>query len=134
MAQLNANFPNFYIQWPNNAALTLIRRRRVYQGQFATTALRSQNWIWRAIANEVNNANPGFAPTRRQCRTKWNSLKSGYENLKRLQNGNPEGYRTHTPSLHDERFHEELSDEFWLVERNYLFFNWFYLFNSLYIN
>lgn len=30
---------------------------------------------------------------------------------------------THTPTLHDERFHEFLSDEFWLVERNYLLFN-----------
>jgi hypothetical protein len=32
------------------------------------------------------------------------------------------GFPTRTPTLHDERFHEELSDEFWMLERNYLLF------------
>ncbi|GBB94180.1 hypothetical protein RclHR1_23000001, partial [Rhizophagus clarus] len=53
---------------------------------------------------------------------KWNALKSGYENLKRLLSGNLEGFPTHTPTLHDERFHDELSDEFWLAESNNLLF------------
>ncbi|CAB4374191.1 unnamed protein product [Rhizophagus irregularis] len=89
---LNANLP-VYIQWPDDAALTLIQRRRAYQPLFTTTR-----------------------PTRKQCREKWNALKSGYENLERLINRNPEGYPTCTPTLHDERFHQELSDEFWRVE------------------
>ncbi|GBC46940.2 hypothetical protein GLOIN_2v1815051 [Rhizophagus irregularis DAOM 181602=DAOM 197198] len=60
--------------------------------------------------------NDGILSLIQYRRTKWNSLKSGYENLKRLLNGNPEGFPTHTPTLHDEHFHEELSDEFWLAE------------------
>ncbi|GBC31881.2 hypothetical protein GLOIN_2v1789989 [Rhizophagus irregularis DAOM 181602=DAOM 197198] len=81
---LNANLP-VYIQWPDDAALTLIQRRRAYQPLFTTT-------------REMECA------------------KVGYENLERLINRNPEGYPTRTPTLHDERFHQELSDEFWRVE------------------
>jgi hypothetical protein len=121
MAALNAN-AMFFIQWPNNAALTLIRRRRLHQREFIETPMHSQRRIWRAISQEINQAT-NFAPTSKQCRTKWNALKSGYENMKRLLNGNPEGYPTRTPTLHDERFHEELSDEFWTTERKYLLFN-----------
>ena len=104
---LRAAFPNFYIQWPDDATQTLIERRRALQPEFCSTLIHNQKRHWRT-----------FTPTWKQCRTKWNSLKSGYENLKRLLNGNLEGYPTHTPTLHDERFHEFLSDEFWLVERN----------------
>ncbi|GET54282.1 hypothetical protein GLOIN_2v1790940 [Rhizophagus irregularis DAOM 181602=DAOM 197198] len=83
---LNANLP-VYIQWPDNAALTLIQHHRAYQPLFTTT------------------------------RKKWNALKAGYENLERLINRNPDDYpSTRTPSLHDERFYQELSDEFWRVE------------------
>ncbi|CAB4376074.1 unnamed protein product [Rhizophagus irregularis] len=89
---LNANLP-VYIQWPDDAALTLIQRRRAYQLLFTTTR-----------------------PTRKQCREKWNALKVRYENLERLINRNPDDYPTCTPSLHDKRFHQELSDEFWRVE------------------
>lgn len=114
--------------WRNDATLTLIRRRRVYQGRFASLATRNQRAIWTIIRNDITAAHPNFRPTRKQCRTKWNALKSGYENLERLLSGNPNGYRTRTPTMHDERFHEELSDEFWLAERNYLLF---YLTNFL---
>ncbi|GET60115.1 hypothetical protein GLOIN_2v1789989 [Rhizophagus irregularis DAOM 181602=DAOM 197198] len=111
---LNANLP-VYIQWPDDAALTLIQRRRAYQPLFTTTRLHDQNQLWRGIARDIRN-NHIFRPTRKQCREKWNALKSGYENLERLINRNPEGYPTRTPTLHDERFHQELSDEFWRVE------------------
>ncbi|GBC16066.2 hypothetical protein GLOIN_2v1789989 [Rhizophagus irregularis DAOM 181602=DAOM 197198] len=111
---LNANLP-VYIQWPNDAALTLIQRRRAYQPLFTTTRLYDQNQLWRRIARDIRN-NHIFRPTRKQCREKWNALKSGYENLERLINRNPEGYPTRTLTLHDERFHQELSDEFWRVE------------------
>ncbi|UZO25003.1 uncharacterized protein OCT59_017292 [Rhizophagus irregularis] len=77
--------------------------------------LHDQNQLWRGIARDIRN-NHIFRPTRKQCREKWNALKSGYENLERLINRNPEKYPTRTPTLHDERFHQELSDEFWRVE------------------
>ncbi len=115
---LRAALPNFYIQWPDDATQTLIERRRALQPEFCSTSIHNQKRHWRTISRDIANNHPTFTPTRKQCRTKWNSLKSGYENLKRLLNGNPEGYPTHTPTLHDERFHEFLSDEFWLVERN----------------
>jgi len=120
---LNAQLPNFFMQWTDDAALTLIRRRRAFQYHFSVTAINSQKRFWRRISRDVRAAHPNFVVNRQQCRTKWNSLKTGYENLKRLLNGNPEGFPTRTPSLHDERFHDELSDEFWLAERNYLLFN-----------
>ena len=126
MAQLNAvgiGAVNFYIQWPNDATLSLINYRRFYQPDFITTSIHDQKPIWNQIAQDINNDHPTFFPTKRQCKNKWNSLKSGYENLKRLLDGNTEGFPTRTPTLHDERFHEELSDEFWLAERNYLLFN-----------
>ena len=127
MAQLNAGrgivVANFYVQWPNDATLSLIQYRRLYQNMFSTTPIQQQKRLWRQIAREINNDHPNFAPNRNQCRNKWNSLKSGYENLKRLLDGNPERFPTHTPTLHDERFYDELSDEFWLLECSYLFFN-----------
>src|ERR1700722_8252013 len=123
MAHLNARLANFYVQWPDDATRTLIECRQVAQPNFCSTPIHSQKRLWRVITRDINNTHAVFAPTRRQCRNKWNALKSGYENLKRLLNGNPDGFPTHTPTLHDERFHEELSDEFWLVERNYLLFN-----------
>ncbi|CAB4388578.1 unnamed protein product [Rhizophagus irregularis] len=107
---------------PDDAALTLIQCRRAYQPLFTTTRLHNQKQLWRGIARDIRN-NHIFRPTRKQCREKWNALKSGYENLERLINRNPEGYPTRTPTLHDERFHQELSDEFWRVERKYLLFN-----------
>ncbi|GET56402.1 hypothetical protein GLOIN_2v1789989 [Rhizophagus irregularis DAOM 181602=DAOM 197198] len=111
---LNANFP-VYIQWPDDAALTLIQRHRAYQPLFTTMRLHDQKQLWRGIARDIRN-NHTFRPTRKQCREKWNALKAGYENLERLINRNPDDYPTRTPSLHDERFHQELSDEFWRVE------------------
>ena len=113
----------FYYQWSDDAVDTLIRCQWVNQELFTTTPINSQKRIWRRIAQEIINAHGNFAVNRTQCRNKWNALKSGYENLKRLLNGNPDGFPTHTPTLHDEKFHEALSDEFWLVECNYLLFN-----------
>lgn len=126
MAQLNAlgiGVVNFYITWPDDATLSLIQYRRYYQNDFSTTAVHDQKRLWQQIAQNINLDHPNFAPTKKQCRNKWNSLKSGYENLNRLLDGNPEGFPTRTPNLHDERFHEELSDEFWTAERNYLLLN-----------
>jgi len=114
---------NFYIQWPKDATLSLIQYRRLYQTNFSTTPIHEQKRLWSRISQGINDDHPDFAPSKRQCRNKWNSLKSGYENLKRLLDGNPEGFPTHIPTIHDEYFHEELSDEFWLTECNCLLFN-----------
>lgn len=129
MSQLNAVggvvAVNHYMKWPSGGTLSLIRYRRACQDVFSRTAIHEQTGLWDEISQNINADHPRFAPTSTQCRNKWNSLKSGYENMKRLLNGNPEGFPTHTPKLPDEQFHEELSDEFWLVERNYLLFNLF---------
>ncbi|UZO29362.1 uncharacterized protein OCT59_022841 [Rhizophagus irregularis] len=75
---LNANLP-VYIQWPDDAALTLIQRRWAYQPLFTTTRLHDQNQLWRGIARDIRN-NHIFRPTRKQCREKWNALKSSKPN------------------------------------------------------
>ncbi|UZO17889.1 uncharacterized protein OCT59_009221 [Rhizophagus irregularis] len=91
---LNANLP-VYIQWPDDAALTLIQRRQAYQPLFTTTRLHNQKQLWHGIAHDIRN-NHTFRPTRKQCREKWNALKAGYENLERLINRNPDDYPTRT--------------------------------------
>jgi hypothetical protein len=123
MAQLVAALPAFANQWPDDATLSLIRRRRVYQGLFASSRIRDQWQYWENISRDITTAHPNFAPTAQQSRNKWNSLKSGYENLTRLIAGNPNGFPTRTPTIHDETFYTELSDEFWLTLRNYLLIN-----------
>jgi hypothetical protein len=123
--------PAGHITWPDDAVQSLIGYRRASQNFFATTRIHEQGRRWTRISRQINVDHPNFAPTKNQCRNKWNALKSGYENLSRLMNGNPERFPTHRPTLHDERFHEELSDEFWLTERNYLLLN--FSFNLLYL-
>ena len=121
MAQLVAALPNA-IQWPEDATLTLIRRRRLYQAMFASSRVREQGAYWGTISRDIARAH-NFAPTLEQCRNKWNALKSGYENLARLIAGNHHRYPTQTPTMHDETFYDELSDEFWLTMCNCLLFN-----------
>ena len=102
MAQLNAlgiGVINFYIQWPDDATLSLIQYRRLYQNDFSTTSVHDQKTIWRQIAQSINVDHPNFAPSKKQCRNKWNALKSGYENLERLLVGNLKGFPTRTPTL-----------------------------------
>lgn len=106
-------------EWPLDATEGLIRRRRHYQENFRTTRIQRQGDLWQRISNYIYNTY-NLNVTSTQCRTKWNSLVAGYENLKRLLNDNPEGFRTTTPSFYDQRFHDELSDEFWYITGNYL--------------
>jgi hypothetical protein len=49
--------------------------------------------------------------------------KVGFMNMERLLIDNPDAIPTRTPTMHDEQFHELLTDQFWLSERNYLLFN-----------
>lgn len=106
------------MRWTRNATQVLIEERRSRQLQFTTVPIQRQYRIWRAISAEVLRRT-GLTVTKYQCRNKWNALKKGYENLERLLEQNPRQFPTHTPNLDDEYFHEELSDEFWLVECNY---------------
>ncbi|CAB4413246.1 unnamed protein product [Rhizophagus irregularis] len=87
---LNVNINNVLSNWPFNATRALIR-------------------IARRISNNYN-----FIVTQNQCRNKWQALKRGYENLSRINNGNPDGHPIHSPNNYDIRFFNELSDEFWL--------------------
>ncbi|CAB4404752.1 unnamed protein product [Rhizophagus irregularis] len=87
---LNVNINNVLSNWPFNATRALIR-------------------IARRISNNYN-----FIVTQNQCRNKWQALKRGYENLSRINNGNPDGHPIHSPNNYNIRFFNELSDEFWL--------------------
>ena len=107
-------------EWPLDATKALIKRRRFYRQDFYTTRLQDQAQLWIRISNYIFNA-LFINVTAAQCRSKWNSLVYGYENLKCLMNDNPEGYRTYTPSYYDRHFYHEMSDEFWNDPSNYLF-------------
>ena len=121
------------MRWLTNATRILIEQRRNYQHLFCRTPMQRQYRIWRNISRELRNR-IGFVAHEDQCRSKWNALKSGYENLERLINGNPNDYPTYTPTLDDEHFHSDLSDEFWLVERNYFHLLTDFFINCIYIN
>ena len=107
-------------EWPMAVTATLIRRRRHHKNEFFITRTRDQWQIWDNIANYIFNVH-FINVTYTQCRTKWNALVSGYENLKRLNNDNPDRYRTFTPSFYDYEFYHEMSSEFWIDPGNYLF-------------
>jgi hypothetical protein len=103
-------------QWPIDATEGLIRRRRFYHEDFRNTAIQRQRPLWTRISNFIFNQYY-FNVTEDQCRNKWNTLVSGYENLKLLKSG----VRTDlTPSIYDRTFNNELSDEFWKITGNYL--------------
>jgi hypothetical protein len=118
---LNTNYQdnNNLRSWPLDATEALIRHRCHYHDQFIETRIQNQGTLWWYISNHIyNNHNLNVMPT--QCRTKWNTLVAGYENLKQLLSDNPEGYQTYTLSFYDRQFHNELSDEFWYNMGNYL--------------
>lgn len=75
---LNANLPVYFVSWPNDATLSLIQFRRLYQGLFSTCRLRDQNALWRRISQGVTARHPAFIPTPQQCRSKWNNLKVNF--------------------------------------------------------
>lgn len=119
-------------EWPLNATDSLIKRRRLYRDDFFASRLRDQAEIWTRISNHIFNTN-FINVSAAQCRQKWNSLVYGYENLKRLNNDNPEGFRTFAPSYYDQYFYNEMSNEFWINGSNYyLIYLFNFLFNSIY--
>ncbi|CAB4424675.1 unnamed protein product [Rhizophagus irregularis] len=110
---LNVNINNVLSNWPFNATRALIRYRRLYHNIFEDRSIRDHSIIWARIARRISN-NYNFIVTQNQCRNKWQALKRGYENLSRINNGNPDGHPIHSPNNYDIRFFNELSDEFWL--------------------
>ena len=111
---LNVGAVNFINHWTNEATLTLIRRRRHYNERFR---IEENNALWHRIAVQIGTIN-NFVVTGNQCKSKWNNLKRGYENLKRILDGNPDGYPVHSPNHYDEQFYGELADEFWINNSN----------------
>ena len=115
---LNPNEP--VAEWPDEIALTLIEQRRRHHQLFESNTRHADLWI--RIANHIRHHHQ-YEVSARQCQVKWYSLKSGYENLERLLNRDPDadGYELRSPNWHDRIFHEELSDEFWLRSGNYIY-------------
>jgi Myb/SANT-like DNA-binding domain len=107
-------------EWPLDATEGLIRRRFYYKEEFFARRVRDQAELWVRISNHIYNTY-FINVTAAQCRQKWNSLVYGYENLKRLNNDNPDGFRTYCPSYYDRFFYHEMSGEFWINPSNYLF-------------
>jgi Myb/SANT-like DNA-binding protein len=105
--------------WPKDATFTLIQYRRRYHELFEDRSIRDHTEIWMRIARKILQRD-NFLVNAQQCKTKWRALKRGYENLRRLFNGNPRGFPIHSPNTYDTRFYNELSDEFWEQTGNYL--------------
>ena len=132
--------PPARFSWSLTAALQLIRERRATHQQFDAARNRSHHALWNAIATNVFAA-VGFVVTGAQCRTKWEALKRGYENLDRIIRENPDGFSITSPNTFDEACFQEMSDEFWTSTSNYsfMFGQFIYiiylyrLFTSLYI-
>jgi Myb/SANT-like DNA-binding domain len=112
-----AQQPQQPFEWTYDATLYLIRLRRYYHDYFNIALHNRLRHIWTTIANTIQT-NLNFAATEEQCRTKWYSLKYGYENLRRLHGLNPHNQPISNPTMHDRRFYQELSDEFWLRAGN----------------
>ncbi|CAB4444996.1 unnamed protein product [Rhizophagus irregularis] len=100
-------------QWTINAARQLIAERRNLHQQFERIANRHHVNAWTIIANRVFVAT-GFAATPRQCQTKWNALKRGYENLSRIINNNDDDIPIISPNSFDRACFADMNDEFWL--------------------
>jgi hypothetical protein len=107
-------------RWTIDAAKQLIRERRNLNWQFEQLANRDHNNVWVQIANRLFAA-IGFVATANQCRIKWNSLKRGFENSRRIYSGNTEDFPISSPNNFDESCFNEMSDQFWLQTSNYLF-------------
>lgn len=107
--------------WTLPAAIQLVRERRALNHLFATRT-RDTNYdaLWVQISNNLFAAT-GFAANPNQCRSKWQALKRGYENLNRIIRDNPDGYPLASPNNFDHTCYLEMSDEFWLQSSNSFF-------------
>ena len=110
--------PPLTFQWTIDAARQLIAERRNLHDQFERIANRHHVNAWTIISNRVFAA-IGFVATPRQCNTKWNALKRGYENLNRIINNNDDDIPIASPNSFDRAYFVDMSDEFWLRTGNY---------------
>ena len=115
---LNPVIVNVQRSWTEEATLTLIRYRRRYHHFFEDRTIRDHTDIWARISNHIQIID-NFVISGQQCRTKWQALKRGYENLHQMFDRNPDGFPIYSPNTYDTRFYNELSDEFWNETGNY---------------
>jgi len=101
-------------QWTINSSIQLIRERRNANSQFVQLRNSGHHAVWNSIANNIFNTT-GLVITPNQCRTKWNSLKRGYENLIKIMSNNRRGYPLSSPNSFDEACFGEMNDEFCVV-------------------
>lgn len=104
--------------WSIPAAIQLIRERRNAHHVFLTS--RNHTAAWNLIATNIFTT-IGFACTSDQCRSKWNSLKRGFENLLRIYGDNPEDFPLDSPNTFDHACFTEMSDQFWAPNSNYFY-------------
>ena len=109
-------------EWTDDTTLTLIRQRRRFHNLFQVNT--HHNDLWTRIANYIRNHHQ-HEVSARQCQVKWYSLKSGYENLKRLLSTDPDvdGHELRSPNWHDRKFHEELAMNFGNIPVTIFIFN-----------
>lgn len=105
------------IHWPFNVTRVLIQQRRRHHQLFEDSM--RHNLLWTRIANHIQR-NYNYQVTATQCQIKWYALKNGYENSRRLLQGNPNGDTIRSPNFYDRRFYNEMADEFWTQTGNYL--------------
>ena len=105
-------------QWTIDAARQLITKQRNLHNQFERIANYHHANAWTIMSNRVFAAT-GFVVTPRQCITKWNALKRGYENLNRIINNNNDNIPIASPNSFNRVCFADMSDEFWLRTGNY---------------
>ena len=105
---LNAEAVNYIRQWTMSATQSLIRFRWHYNDQFQTEEYSS---LWNQIAQQISDLE-NVLVSGNQCKSKWNALKIGYENLKRILKRNPDGFSVHSSNNYNRWFHGELADKF----------------------
>ncbi|PKK79216.1 hypothetical protein RhiirC2_769346 [Rhizophagus irregularis] len=109
-------FKSKNLQICKSANLQLSANLQIFHksANIASTAIQLQN----ICANRMFAAT-GFAATPRQCSTKWNALKRGYENLSRIINNNNNDILIISPNNFDRACFTDMNDEFWLQTGNY---------------
>jgi len=68
---------------------------------------KHNNTLWMNISDCIFNLY-GFCTTAKQCQVKWYALKQGYENSKRLLQGNLNRYTIRSPNSYDRTFYNEM--------------------------
>lgn len=101
--------------WSLNGTLQLIRERRTLDATFRSN--RSHGTVWNQVANNIFAAT-GFICTANQCRSKWNALKRGYENMQRILADNPNDFPLDSLNDFDHACFMLMADEFWAPNSN----------------